>query len=117
MKLALVTLYVNDMEKSLNFYNTLLEIPISGKRQMAAGKDLVFLGDAGHVNLELIPCDTQTSYQGFSIGFNVENLESAKQRLSAAGYEIKREFSPMPSVTLCFFDGPNGEEIELIENK
>lgn len=117
MKFALVTLYVKDMEKSLAFYNTLLEVPVIRRQAIGPDRELVFMGVDGEVNLELIPSDSEVVYSGFSIGFEVENLVTAKERLAASGYTIKREMSPGPTVTLCFLDGPNGEEIELIEYK
>jgi lactoylglutathione lyase len=114
MKFSLVTLYVKDMEKSLTFYNRLLEMPIVGRHAIGQGKELVFLGTDGNVQLELIPADTEVVYSGFSIGFEAADLTGIKERLAANGYMIKREFSPAPTTTLCFLDGPNGEEIELI---
>lgn len=117
MKFALVTLYVQDMEKSLTFYNNILEIPIIKRQPIGSGKELVFLGIDNEVNLELIPSEDKITYSGFSIGFETKDLPSAKQRLADNGYAVKREFSPAPSTTLCFLDGPNGEQIELIEYK
>lgn len=117
MKFSLVTLHVNDMEKTLAFYNKLLEIPIVRRQPMGPGKELVFMGVNGEPNLEIIPSDTEVVYSGFSIGFDVENLAAIKERLAANGYMIKREMSPGPSFILCFLDGPNGEEVELVEYK
>lgn len=114
MKFSLVTLYVNDMEKSLKFYSELLEMAIIHRQPAGPGKELIFLGIDGNVNLELIPSDTEVSYSGFSIGFDVEDLLIVKERLESNGYKIKREMSPSPVLTLCFFDGPNGEEVELV---
>jgi hypothetical protein len=105
------------MRKSLDFYNAMLEIPIISRQPIGPDKELVFLGVEGEANLELIPTDEDISYSGFSIGFEVDNLPAMKERLAANGYAIKREFSPEPSMTLCFLDGPNGEEVELIARK
>lgn len=115
MKFALVTLHVHNMEQSLGFYNVLLEMPIVRRQSIGDKKELIFLGTNGDVNLELIPSDERISYSGFSIGFEVENLSMVKERLEKNGYVIKREITPNDSTTLCFIDGPNGEEVELIE--
>ncbi len=116
MKFSLVTLHVKDMEKALAFYNGLLEMPIAGRQPIAPGKELIFLG-GGDVKLELVPSDTEISYSGFSVGFDVEDLSAVKKRLSDNGYSVKNEYSPAPNLTLAFLDGPCGEEVELIERK
>lgn len=117
MKFALTTLYVNDMKKSLKFYNEILGIPIIRHQTMGTNSEMAFLGIDGDVNLELITSDENIEYKGFSIGFNVDNLSEIKATLVENGYNIKHEMSPNPSLTLCFFTGPNGEEIELLEYK
>lgn len=114
IQFSLVTLHVHDMEKSLHFYNILLQIPILRKQAIGPQKELIFMGVEGQPNLELIPSDDMVSYSGFSIGFEVQDLAAVKNRLSSNGYAIKQEFSPSPSTTLCFLDGPNGEQVELI---
>lgn len=117
MKFSLVTLYVKNMEKSLDFYHSLLRIPIVRRQPMGDGKELIFMGNESDVNLELIPSDSEMVYSGFSIGFEVENLAEVKESLATAGYPIAREIFPHPSTTLCFLEGPNEEEVELIEYK
>jgi lactoylglutathione lyase len=105
------------MKKSLEFYNNLLEIPIVRRHIIGPGKELVFMGIDGEVNLELIPSDEKNSYSGFSIGFEVDDLPAIKERLNKHGYPVKREMSPDNSTTLCFLTGPNGEDVELIGKK
>jgi len=114
MKFALTTLYVKDMEKSLSFYHDLLGMPVIRRLSMGPGREMAFLGTAGDVNLELITSDANVTYAGFSIGFEVDDLEAAKERLEVNGYALKREIKPAPTVTLAFFNGPNGEEVELM---
>ncbi len=116
MKFQLVTLYVKDMNKALEFYNGLLDLPIL-KRQKMGDKELVFLGNVGNVNLELIETTEEIKYKGFSIGFEVNDIETLRDDLKQNGYLIKSEIKPNPYLTLYFLDGPNGEEIELIEQK
>ncbi len=117
MRFSLATLYVRNTEKSLAFYNGILEIPVIKRQPIGPDKELVFLGVEGEANLELIPTDDDISHAGFSIGFDVENLTAMKERLAANGYTVKREFSPAPATVLCFLDGPDGEEVELIAQK
>lgn len=114
MKLSCFTLYTKDMDKSMAFYTGILGLSIVRRLPTGDGKELVFLGTEGGPTLELVPAEQGISYAGFSIGFEVEQLTETKKHLEENGYPIKREFRPNPSTTLCFFDGPNGEEVELI---
>ena len=51
MKYSLTTLQVNDMEKTIEFYNGLLGIPITRRQQIGPGKELVFMGMESEPNL------------------------------------------------------------------
>lgn len=113
MKYALTSLYVADMEKALSFYEGLLGISVL-RRVDTPGGELVFLGEEGKPNLELVAQQGPVAYGGYSIGFEVEDLAGLKRRLAQAGYETHREFQPGPGTTLCFVKGPGGEEVELI---
>lgn len=113
----LLTLHVHNMEKSLAFYSTLMGLSILRRQPTGEGREMVFLGKDEVSCLELISSDTATAYTGFSIGFSVDDLVVTKERLAQHGYTIEQEFSPSPDTTLCFFDGPNGEKIELIASK
>jgi lactoylglutathione lyase len=104
------------MEKSLEFYNGLLGMPIVRRHNIESGEELVFMGD-GDLMLELIPSGGKISYAGFSVGFEVEDLPAIKERLRMHGYSVKREFSPDNSTILCFLTGPNGEDVELVGKK
>lgn len=116
MKFALVTLYVNDMEKTLEFYNKVLGLAIIGRHSVGEGKELVFLGKKDVPCIELVSTDEPTSYSGFSIGFDVKNLEETKKTLAQNGYTIDKEMKTGDSGAICFFEGPNGELIELMSH-
>ena len=60
MKFALTTLYVQNMEKALFFYNEILGLPLISKLPIAEGKEIVFLGTEDF-KLELIPCDNRVT--------------------------------------------------------
>lgn len=116
MKFALVTLYVKDMEKTLNFYYKVLGLPIIGRHSVGEGKELIFLGEEDKPCIELVPTDEETSYEGFSIGFDVSNLKETKKALAQHGYTIDKEMKAGDSGVICFFTGPNGELIELMSH-
>lgn len=116
MKFALVTLYVNDIEKTLDFYNNVLGLPVIGRHSIGEGKELIFLGEKDKPSIELVPTDEPTSYSGFSIGFDVTDLEVTKKTLAQNGYSIEREMNTGDTGIICFFTGPNGETIELMSH-
>lgn len=115
MKFELTTLYVTNMEKSLHFYNEILEMPIVKRQPIGNGKELVFLGVEGEPNLELIPVEEAPDYSGFSIGFSVDSMAFIKERLRQNNFDVEPDEEPGEGPQICFFDGPNGEKIELIE--
>ena len=117
MKSVLITLYTEDVQKSLDFYNGLLEIPIIRRQTVGNGEELVFLGVGGIETLELVPADAGTAYAGFSIGIEVVDILTIKKRLEENGYPTEPIVSVNESTTLCFLEGPNGEKVELIEYK
>lgn len=119
MQFAFITIYVRDMQKSLAFYRDLLGLEVL-RGQPTADGELVFLGVPGQPTIELIyaPAFAGNTYTGFSVGFEVDSLDSASAMLTDAGYPLKRgPISPSPKVAFSFFEGPNGEEIQLIESR
>ena len=90
-------------------------MPVLRRQKVDENKELIFLGDKNGVQLELIQTDEEVVYSGFSIGYEVENLNETKKILINEGYEVINEFSPSEKIQLCFIKGPNGETIELIE--
>lgn len=114
MKFAITTLYTKNLEKTVEFYTTFLDMPVIDRRAVAQEKELVFLGQKGDVILELVETDEDISYSGFSLGFEVDDLDSLKEKLKKNGYHMHLEMPAGESSFLCFFKGPNGEEIELI---
>lgn len=114
MKFSLATIYVKDMDKSLYFYNELLQLPLIGRHKMGPNAELAFLGIEGDANLELIANGKDNEYKGFSIGFTVENLDETLKLLEENGHPLIKEINPSPDMRLCFVNGPDGEEVELM---
>jgi lactoylglutathione lyase len=109
-----IGIYVTNLEKSLQFYETIL--PVQRKETMNWNKtELLFLRGGGFV-LELIPAtlpDSRTTH----IAFAVESVETKIIELQQSGIT--------PSDGPCklengwqtvFYEGPNGEEIEFIQS-
>lgn len=118
MKFSLLTLYVEKLEPSLIFYRDLMGMAEVERIQTPNGA-IVFLGENDNVQLELIESSEHKGmkYTGFSVGFDVEQMEIEIEKLEAKGFrKISGPMSPNGSTLLAFFEGPNGEKIELIQH-
>lgn len=116
MKFAYITLYVQDMDKSLALYHDLLGLAVL-ERQSTPDGELAFVGVTGQPSIELVcsPAFADTTYSGFSIGIEVPSLPEAAERMQAHGYPLLRgPFSPQPTLAFSYFRGPDGEEVQLI---
>lgn len=110
---------VFDMDKTVSFFNGLLGLPVL-QRFTLEDADIALLGVEGQPSLSFIarPSYAQTRYTGFSIAIEIPSLDDTLPKLNESGYRILREpFSPQPGSRLCFVEGPDGVEVELIENQ
>lgn len=81
------------------------------------GLEIVFLGN-GETEIELISDQTKSDIdygQAVSLGFAVQSLEEAAQRMKEMGIKVGQIFSPSPQVNYFFVSDPNGLRIQLIE--
>jgi lactoylglutathione lyase len=116
MEFIHVTLFVKDLEKSLEFYQGLLGLPI--QRRLPGEHGPVFLGEEGKPVIELIGGRKDAEFKGFSIGFEVDSLDEASKKMEDAGCKLIRgPISPNPSIRYSFFPDPDGVEIQLAEYK
>ena len=121
MKFCWVTLQVDDLEQSLQFYRDLLGLALVSR--FAGGPDvqIAMLGEQDKPKIELI-CDKAAKPAGrgagISIGFEVGSLEEAAETAKSHGINIvKGPFSPNPHIRFFFVKDPNGFEIQLVENR
>lgn len=120
MKFAHVTIYVNDLGESLEFYQEIVGLSIA--RRFTAGPDMeiVFLGD-GETLVELIydKNNEGSSYgRDISLGFEVESMEDMMKFVKEKGILIESgPFKPNPNTQFFFVLDPNGLRIQFIEQK
>ena len=108
MKIWKIALLVEDMEAAEKLYAGVLGMEI----------------DAGGVQLELIP---RAAFEGeerlglpgvHHLSFKADDVETAAEELKAKGAEfIKEPFEALPGMTLAFFDGLNGVNLQLFNWK
>lgn len=117
MRFGFVTVFVSNMARSLAFYQTLLGLPLLRQMQTPGGQ-LAFLGKPDEPSLELISDGETHSYNGFSIGIEVDDLDAATALLAENGYAVHRgPVQPNPQTRFSFVRDPDGIEIELIEQR
>lgn len=119
MKLNWVTLRVSDLQKSLSFYNGLLNLNIAAK----FGSDnhqIVMLGEENGTKIELIfepHRKLENVGKGVSIGLEAPRLDELMEKIKSAGLNTEGPFSPNPRIRFFFVQDPDGYTIQLVEQK
>ena len=122
MKLSMkyVILYVNDFEKTMNFYNGILGLPIKLQQ------DTYVEFDTGDTTLSIntrkdvkeltglnVP-ESSTSTQTFEVGFVVEDVGATIETLRQRGVTILKEPVTKPwGQTVAYVADPDGHYIEI----
>lgn len=117
MIMDLVTIYVKNLEESMEFYTDVLGLTEKKRISPQPFLHLVFLQDEAGNIVELIKNDydntTNENETGrVTLGFKVENLKEISSLLESKN--VKIEPGPMPGY--IFIYDPNGVKIGLKEN-
>lgn len=117
MKFLWTTLSVSDFEKSLQFYQEVVGLPLK-RRMDPPGMKLAFLGE-GETALELIHDSKRPNVDlrsPVSLGFKVANLKAAEVELAAKGVKIDAgPFQPNPSIQFFYVRDPDGMNVQFVE--
>lgn len=125
MKFLHTMIRVANIEKSLKFYQELLELKLSRTMELA-DSTLYFLTDeTGCCEIELtynheLPEGGYTQGTHFGhFAFEVDKMSDFTEKLTAYGldYKIAPFTIPGPNLTIAFVNDPDGNSIELIEKK
>ncbi len=120
MNFCWVTLHVENIKESLDFYHEVLKLPISS-RHSGNGMEMVMLGVEAQPKIELLCNGTVQNTQkqsGISIGIAVDSLETVMADLDSLSIPVLRgPISPSPSVRFIFINDPDGYEVQLVEMK
>lgn len=118
MRYCWTTLHVDDMEKAVEFYNGLLELPINRRFKTGPKMEFCFLGD-GETQVELISEEGCKVSHGddISMGFVVESLDKMIAVLEERGIPVHSgPFQPGPGIRFLFVKDPSGVKVQLVEN-
>lgn len=119
MKFVWVTMIVNDIEKTVGFYEDIIGLKINRRFKAGNETEIVFLGD-GDTQIELIHYENgQDTKIGndISLGFQVESLD--KMMIVAKEKElniISEIIQPNPHIKFFYVKDPNGAKIQFVEN-
>jgi lactoylglutathione lyase len=121
-KLLHTRMRVNDVERTVKFYQDALGLIVSRRHTSPRGAQLVFLATPNS-DEEIEICQMPSGASAVQVqpdlmhlAFEVENLEAFAAELKAKGYAL----SDGPTVTgsgsvIAFIDAPEGYEVELIQ--
>ena len=123
-----VSIQTSDWNASLTFYGEVLGLPLTSHAHLANGKQLVLFGSPASTRVELVspqPGGMPPMPEGSQpviahLAFEVKDLPAMLEHIRAHGLRVLVEPTEIDTeglhATIAFFEGPNGESIELIED-
>ena len=111
---------VNDLEKTIAFYTTVLGLEEVRRHKSPRGSELVFLKTPNSDELIEIcsfPASGPVSFCSdlTHLAFEVEDLDAFARHSAALGFPLSDGPTESSSGTFAFIDAPEGYEIELIQ--
>lgn len=121
-----IAIQTADLERSAYFYGETLGLARIKEERSPKGRKIIWF-DSGTGRIELYGGKpgqalnqpwSPNSVGPISIGFRVNNLEEAVRRLMEANVPvIKPPYEPVPGERAAMIQGPDGEEIVLLEKE
>lgn len=117
MRVHHIGVMVKDIERSVDWYQTVMGLKLADRIQLGQTQ-LAFL-ETGNTMLELIQKGGEYPAEGVvnHVAFQVDDLDAEMARLRAAGVTFEERW-PRPiwgGGQIAFFDGPDGEVLELFQ--
>jgi len=118
MSFSWTTIRVNDMQKSLAFYQEIVKLPLQEQTKIDGGMELAFLG-SGETKVELIwrEGEKKAQYgQDISMGFFVDDLDATMEFVTKQNIPILGgPFKPNDHIRFFYVLDPNGLRIQFVE--
>jgi lactoylglutathione lyase len=112
---------VEDLEKTIHFYQTVLGLEMTRRSKSPRGSELVFFKAPGSdVEIEICKYDASGPVQVgpdlTHLAFEVEDIEAFAKHAAAEGYPLSDGPTKTSSGSvIAFIDAPEGYEVELIQ--
>ena len=114
-------LRVNDLEKTLEFYNLVFGLPVTRRHESPRGSKLAFLAvpnSEEEIEITFYPGSGPVEVQEdlMHLAFEVESMKKFEEHLQSVGYQFSDGPTQSSSGSIfAFVDAPEGYEIEVIE--
>ena len=118
MKFCWCTISVKNLDKSINFYQDIVGLPLGRRFPGGPGVEICFMGE-GETKLELV-CEQKYSIPtgvGVSLGFEVKSVEDMLDFLKEREIEPSSgPFQPNPHIKFFFIEDPDGYSVQFVES-
>ena len=115
MKQKYGTIIVKDMDESIKYYTELMGFSIDSQYNPQPGITITLLKGEGDALIELIKNPTD-GIGLYSLGMDVEDLNTTLKQLKEKGAKITMEPVPITDGVLAFVEDPNGVTIALVQH-
>jgi lactoylglutathione lyase len=120
-KLLHTRMRVNDLERTVKFYQDALGLTVSRRNTSPRGAKLAFLKTPNsdeEIELCQLPNSPSVEVQPdlMHLAFAVDDVAAATAELARKGYQLSGEsITTSSGATIAFLDAPEGYEVELIQ--
>ena len=118
MKIDFITIYTIDIEKSIDFYQRVLDFKVSRRFTPGTGMEIVFMDDQHGHQIEFIKDSKELPYSGsgLSLGFYVKDIKKTAEHLGKQKVDILYGPLSLPGgVKLLHARDNNGLELGFVE--
>jgi lactoylglutathione lyase len=121
MSFCWVTLRVQNMERSIDFYQDIVGLALGRRFNPGPETEIAFLGSNDSLTKVELYCDgtnPKPQYgRDFSLGFTVDSVEEKMTFLKEKKFEnIEGPIQPNPNIRFIFILDPDGVRIQFVEN-
>jgi lactoylglutathione lyase len=120
-KLLHTRMRVNDLERTVKFYQDALELTVARRSISPRGAEIVFLATPNsdeEIEICRLPNSPAVQVQPdlMHLAFEVEDLAAFTAKLERKGFKLSDGPTPTSSGSvIAFIDAPEGYEVELIQ--
>jgi lactoylglutathione lyase len=120
-KLLHTRMRVNDLERTVKFYEQALELKVARRSISPRGAQIVFLATPNsdeEIEICQLPNSPSVQVQPdlMHLAFEVDDLKAFSAKLEKKGFKLSDGPTPTSSGSIiAFIDAPEGYEVELIE--